>query len=92
MKLLFILCSLLSFQVNAKAVGELPNKSGGKIVFTDDSCKYYPKAMRMYTYAPSGGSNDGCWFIEDNMVVVVYEDDKKTYRYPLNQVLTPSNK
>jgi len=90
MKFLFILFALISLQVNAKAIGELPNNSGGKIIFTDDVCQYHPAARRVYSYSGTGNTMEGCWFIEDETVVVRYEDIKQPYRYPLNKVLTPS--
>lgn len=69
----------------AEALAYLENKGGGRIVFTDEVCiapngKRYDNLAKMYGYDKGGQSLDGCYGIEDNMIVGVWEDGAK-YRY-----------
>jgi len=72
----------------AEAIATMPNEGGGKIVLTDETCKHngktYPELSRAYNYTTAGYSSEGCFFIEDETVVVVWAlaSGAKRMRYP----------
>jgi len=73
----------------AAAIASMPNEGGGKIVLTDDICKVdgkvYNKLHRAYNYTTSGHSSEGCFYVEDETVVVIWNSaiGVRTMRYPL---------
>jgi len=75
-------------EVRAEAIATMPNEGGGKIVLTDEVCKYegktYNKLNRAYNYTTSGHSSEGCFFIEDETVVVIWDtpSGSRRMRYP----------
>ena len=75
-------------EVRAEAIATMPNEGGGKIVLTDEICKLngktYPELNRAYNYTTAGYSSEGCYFIEDETVVVVWATSSgaKRMRYP----------
>ncbi len=72
----------------ADAIATMPNEGGGKIVLTDEVCKHdgktYKELNRAYNYTTSGHNSEGCFFIEDETVVVVWAlaSGAKRMRYP----------
>ena len=80
---------LLCFSIHAGAavVASMPNQAGGKIVLTDEECRHkgktYTNLLKAYFYTPEGITGDGCWAIEDEVVVVVWIDTGNTRRYPI---------
>lgn len=72
----------------ADAIATMPNEGGGKIVLTDEVCKHdgktYKELSRAYNYTTSGYSSEGCFFIEDETVVVIWAlaSGAKRMRYP----------
>jgi hypothetical protein len=72
----------------AAAIASMPNEGGGKIVLTDDICKVdgkvYNKLNRAYNYTTSGHSSEGCFYVEDETVVVIWNTSVgvRTMRYP----------
>ena len=80
-----LLC--FSIQAHAAVIASMPNQAGGKIVLTDEACvhngKRYDGLYKSYFYASSGLSGDGCWKLEDEVVVVVWVDSGNTKRYPV---------
>jgi hypothetical protein len=73
----------------ADAIATMPNEGGGKIVLTDETCKHngktYSELNRAYNYTTSGYSSEGCFFVEDETVVVVWSlaSGAKRMRYPI---------
>jgi hypothetical protein len=73
----------------ADAIATMPNEGGGKIVLTDETCKHngktYPELNRAYNYTTSGYGSEGCFFVEDETVVVVWAlaSGAKRMRYPI---------
>jgi hypothetical protein len=72
-------------------------EAGGKIVLTDRPCIYkgvtHDKLNFVYNYGTSGGSSEGCWGIEGEVVAVIWFDSEGTMRYPLtNFVINPNYK
>jgi len=61
----------------AGAIATMPNEGGGKIVLTDEVCKNdgktYNKLNRAYNYTTSGHSSEGCFYVEDETVVVIWD-------------------
>ena len=72
----------------ADAIATMPNEGGGKIVLTDEVCKHkgttYSTLNRAYNYTTSGHSSEGCFYIEDETVVVVWDTSAgvRRMRYP----------
>lgn len=87
----------VSTAVKAETFATLPNQGGGKIVLTDERCvvngRHYDKLNRAYFYTSSGTSGEGCWTTEGETIVVVWENDDKVRRYPMeNFTLGPKYK
>ena len=87
----------VSTAVKAETFATLPNQGGGKIVLTDERCvvngRHYEKLNRSYFYTSSGTSGEGCWTTEGEVIVVVWENDDKVRRYPMeNFTLGPKYK
>lgn len=88
-KMLVSLGLLLSVATNVEAetVATQPNQAGGKIVLTDQICKYdgqvFSNLNRAYNYGSAGYTSEGCWGIEDETVVVHWIDTNQRMRYPI---------
>lgn len=83
----------------AGAIATMPNQAGGKIVLTDETCRHngkvYEKLNRAYNYSIQGHTTEGCFFVEDETVVVIWDDGTATprMRYPAeNFTLIKRNK
>jgi hypothetical protein len=67
-------------------IATLPNQAGGKIVLTDEVCKYqgktYNHLLKAYFYTNEGLTGDGCWALEDETITIVWKDNGTTRRYP----------
>lgn len=82
--------AIVHFTPNAKAdtIASMPNQGGGKIVLTNEICKFgektYSKLSRAYNYTDSGYGSEGCFYVEDETVVVVWDlsGKAKQMRYP----------
>jgi hypothetical protein len=90
-----LLC--LSAHASAETFATQPNNAGGKIVLTDEICKYegkvYESLHRAYHYSSSGYNGEGCWFMEDETVVVSWIESRQKMRYPIeNFTLSPKYK
>ena len=72
----------------AAAVATMPNRAGGKIVLTDEACvhkgKKYDGLNRAYNYSTEGYTTEGCFMVEDETVVVIWNDGSANskMRYP----------
>ena len=80
---------------NAETIATMPNEAGGKIVLTDEICKYngqvFDKLNRAYNYGASGSTGEGCWGVEDETVMVYWVDTNRKSRYPLvNFTINPN--
>jgi hypothetical protein len=88
MVLALIVILLFAPTAKAAAIATMPNEGGGKIVLTDETCKYdgktYKELNRAYNYTTTGYTSEGCYFIEDETVVVVWAlaSGAKRMRYP----------
>ncbi len=75
--------------INAEAIATMPNQAQGKIVLTNEVCKHkgktYSALNRAYNYTSEGYSNEGCFHLEDETVVVIWSmsDGAKKMRYPV---------
>lgn len=90
MKKLLIALALLPCIALAETIATMPNQAGGKIVLTDEQCKLngktYDPLRRSYFYTPEGLNGDGCWYLEDETIVVVWKERNggaTTRRYPV---------
>lgn len=69
---------------NAESIATMPNKGGGKIVLTNESCKYegktYSSLNRAYNYTSEGYGSEGCYGVEDDTVLVLWLVNGKPQR------------
>ena len=91
---LLLLC-LNAAAVNAETFATQPNKAGGKIVLTDETCKHngkvYDKLNRAYNYGSEGYTSEGCWVVEGETIVILWIETEQKMRYPLeNFTLNPN--
>jgi hypothetical protein len=88
MKKLLATLLFVPMLAHAGAIATMPNRAGGKIVLTDEPCKYsgktYDGLHRAYNYGTQGYTTEGCFAIEDETVVVIWDDGTATpkMRYP----------
>jgi hypothetical protein len=88
MKKLLTALLFVPMLAQAEAIATMPNEGGGKIVLTDEICKHegktYSKLSRAYNYTTSGHGSEGCFYIEDETVVVIWNTSSGTrqMRYP----------
>jgi len=73
----------------ADTIASMPNKGGGKIVLTNEVCKLdgktYSTLSRAYNYTSEGYSSEGCFYVEDETVLVVWKGPNgqpSRMRYP----------
>lgn len=89
MKNLLIALLVVSSPVHAAAIASTDNNAGGKIVLTDETCRLengrYPSLFHSYMYTSEGYTADGCYTVQDDTVVVVWEVNGRaeTRRYPI---------
>lgn len=76
-------------EVRADSLATMPNQGQGKIVLTNEICTYgtksYSALKRAYNYTYEGYTTEGCFYVEDETVVVIWSLSGKatTMRYPL---------
>jgi hypothetical protein len=76
--------------VSAESIATMGNQGGGKIVLTNETCKVgervYKSLSRAYNYTSEGYGSEGCFYIEDETVVVVWNSPSgtKQMRYPVD--------
>ena len=82
-----LFCPALAY---GAVIASMPNQAGGKIVLTDEQCKLngkvYDPLRRSYFYTTEGVTGDGCWYLDDETVVVVWKEKSggsTTRRYPV---------
>ena len=82
-----LLCPMLAY---GAVLATLPNQAGGKIVLTDEECRHdgqlYTALRKAYNYGSSGATTDGCWYLDDETVVVIWKQSNgqaSTRRYPV---------
>lgn len=95
-KLLVSVLCVTSLAVQAEPIAHANNQGGGKIVLTNQVCymngKTYEGLYNAYNYVEGGRSMDGCYVLDGETVVVIWEDNTK-YRYPVsNFTLIKKNK
>jgi hypothetical protein len=90
--LLIALLTALSINIaKADAIATMPNNGEGKVVLTNQVCKYegkvYEPLKRAYTYDAKGYTYEGCFYLEDETVVIIWAIGKKaeTRRYPASE-------
>lgn len=83
-----LLLSLLSAHASADTIASMPNQGGGKIVLTNETCKYkdktYSLLSRAYNYTAEGYTSEGCFYVEDESVVIIWDQNGSVARrrYP----------
>jgi hypothetical protein len=94
---LLLLC--LSAHASAEMIAWLGNQAGGRIVITDEVCvdpdtkKRYDALKRAYNYSSAGGTSEGCYFLEDESIVIVWVNSggRSKSRYPLENFTFNNN-
>jgi len=87
-KQIVVLILLLPTVAFGAAIATMPNNGGGKIVLTNEPCvhdkKTYEGLNRAYNYTAEGHTNEGCFHVEDETVVVIWNtnDGVVKMRYP----------
>ena len=82
----------------AATIATMPNEGGGKIVLTDETCRHegttYSKLNRAYNYTTSGHGSEGCYFVEDETVVVIWDTTSgvRRMRYPIENFDVPKQR
>jgi hypothetical protein len=75
-------------ELRAETIATMPNQGQGKIVLTNEICKYegkiYDTLNRAYNYTSEGYTTEGCFYVEDETVVVIWATAGKStkMRYP----------
>ena len=95
MKKLLIALMLVSGIAKSATFATMPNQANGKIVLTDETCKFdgkvYDGLNRAYNYGSAGYTSEGCWMAEDETIVVIWIDSNTKMRYPMaNFTLNPN--
>jgi hypothetical protein len=89
MKNLLIALLIVSSPLQAASIASMNNQGGGKIVLTDERCRLakgkFPDLYHAYFYTAEGITGDGCYTVQDDTVVVVWDIDGsgETRRYPI---------
>lgn len=81
---LLVLTLIASLSAQAMEVGRIKNNAGGAIVLRDNKC---PDNGGNYAYGYSADSSEtiqGCYFLEDGAIFVVWSHDKKLRRYDID--------
>ena len=72
----------------AEAIAKTPNNGGGFIVLTNEPCIYkgkdYSPLKRAYSYTARGYTFEGCFGVEDETVITVWQDGNEQRRYPVS--------
>lgn len=78
-KLLTVLLIGLSLTANAKTVAELPNKGGGRIILTDETCRQ--KGFKLaYSQMEGASTLLGCWGMDSQFIHIMwYDGDLRSY-------------
>ena len=89
MKKLLLALLAVSSLANAKGVAFFNNQAGGKVVITDEVCKnkegkVYEGLWRAYMYTSSGETDEGCFYVEDDVVRLSWAGSGNERKYPLN--------
>ena len=88
MKKLLTVFLFVPIMAQAAAIATMPNQAGGKIVLTDEECvhqgKKYNGLNRAYNYGVQGYTTEGCFAVEDETVVIIWNDESANskMRYP----------
>ena len=88
MKKLLAALLFVPMMAQAAAIATMPNRAGGKIVLTDEACvhkgKRYDGLNRAYNYSTEGYTTEGCFLVEVETVVVIWNDGSANskMRYP----------
>ena len=98
MKKLLLALLVVATPLQAASIASMNNQGGGKIVLTDETCRLeggrYPSLYHAYFYTGSGLTGDGCYTVQDDTVVVVWDIDGKaeTRRYPIRNFTLTNQK
>ena len=98
MKNLLIALLIVSSPLQAASIASMNNQGGGKIVLTDEKCRLlngqYPTLNHAYFYTAEGITGDGCYTVQDDTVVVVWDinGQGETRRYPIRNFTLTNQK
>ena len=84
---LLIALMLASGVAQAATFATMPNQANGKIVLTDEPCKFdgktYDGLNRAYNFGSTGYTGEGCWILEEESVAIIWVGSKDKMRYPI---------
>jgi hypothetical protein len=72
----------LSFSAHAETFADTSNKGGGKIAILTDWCVSNAALKRAYYYTKDGDTNDGCWYLDGDTIVIEWNNSARK-RYPV---------
>jgi hypothetical protein len=78
MKSLLIGMLFICHTAIAMNVAWMPNKAGGKIVITNDTCKTgnktYNSLNKIFMYTGEGYTMSGCFYISNNIINAIWDN------------------
>lgn len=98
MKNLLIALLVVATPIQAASIASMNNQGGGKIVLTDERCRLeggrFPTLNHAYFYTAEGITGDGCYTVQDDTVVVVWDinGSAETRRYPIRNFTLTNQK
>jgi hypothetical protein len=79
-----LVLALTATQAHATAIATMPNKAGGEIILTDVVADVCNGNMIAYTTSPTGPTQYGCWWNDERMVHIMYDNDGRTWSHPIS--------
>lgn len=77
--ILLILFAFVTVEARAETFATQSNRAGGLIVLTTVKCSTR-SGLVAYSTLPSGSTQFGCWFYDENFVHITYSDgDTRSY-------------
>lgn len=91
MKIFVVILCLMLGNAMAKTVAIAENQSGGVIVLTDTPCKD-KKTYFVYANNAEGKVNNGCWFIDENFIFILWSDGElRSYPFDMWKIKKKGN-
>jgi hypothetical protein len=79
-----LVLALTATQVQATVIATMPNKAGGEIVLTDVPAEQCGTGFISYTTSPNGPTLYGCWWSDERMVHISYDNGSNTWSHPIS--------
>lgn len=79
-----LVLALTATQADATVIATLPNKAGGEIILTDVTTEVCGTGMIAYTTSPTGPTVYGCWWSDERMVHITYDNSSNVWSHPIS--------